>query len=89
MSTEVQSLSLCGTGRVNYRSDLGLLKIRIFFTEGLDFDLVDARLICPSGSRVTLEPQGELTLYPPLPPQRSDHSDAISEMKASRMITAP
>jgi hypothetical protein len=29
---------------------LSILKIRIFFTEGLDFDLLDAHLICPSGS---------------------------------------
>jgi len=36
---------------VSYRIDLDLRKIRIFFTKGLDFDLVDARLICPSGSR--------------------------------------
>jgi hypothetical protein len=34
---------------MNNRSDLPLRKIRIFFAPGLDFDLLDARLICPSG----------------------------------------
>jgi hypothetical protein len=35
---------------MNYRCDLPLRKNRIFFAKGLDFDLVDTHLICPSGS---------------------------------------
>jgi hypothetical protein len=44
---------LCGTGRLEYASDLLFLKIRIFFRNGLDKRISQAQrtsLICPSGN---------------------------------------
>jgi hypothetical protein len=44
---------------VDYRSDLVIRKIRIFFASGLDFDFRDAHLICPSGKKLSsLRSQG-------------------------------
>jgi hypothetical protein len=36
-----------GRDGINYRSDLGLRKIRIFSPRGLDFDLMDVRFDLP------------------------------------------